>query len=238
MNTRQRTGWVTIALGVLATAASITMVGGSASAGVGYPSPNLADSQQVDLHANTASIDNGDCPNDSDQWWHFLIPPNGGQVYSMVEVYLVIDGVNGNSAVKYTPASADYELSSSGHLNSFFIKVPAGASYTDLVKAGSYVVATPASPETELFNLSHICAPDGGGESTTTTTEAATTTTEAATTTSVASEGPNPTTTTEVQSEAVLPSTGSNGSPMLLTLGGLLLGLGTVVLVASRRTAV
>ncbi|MSW79391.1 MAG: LPXTG cell wall anchor domain-containing protein [Actinobacteria bacterium] len=71
----------------------------------------------------------------------------------------------------------------------------------------------------------------------TTTTVAETTTTVAETTTSVASEGPAPTTSVDQQSEAVLPSTGSNSTSLLVAFGGLLLGLGLVVAAAGRRNA-
>ena len=71
----------------------------------------------------------------------------------------------------------------------------------------------------------------------TTTTVEETTTTVAETTTSVASEGPAPTTSVDQQSEAVLPSTGSNSTSLLVAFGGLLLGLGLVVAAAGRRNA-
>ena len=62
-------------------------------------------------------------------------------------------------------------------------------------------------------------------------------TTVAETTTSVASQGPVPPTSIDQQSEAVLPSTGSSSTSLLVAFGGLLLGLGVVVAAAGRRNA-
>jgi len=106
------------------------------------------------LHNNTAESGT-DCPDTVNDYWHFVLTPNNGSL-SFVSITLNLDGT--------TKTFSGSDIIPNGtQTDNVFVEVPAGFSLDDLLTSGSSAVVSPsADPETNLFNLSHVC--DGSGD--------------------------------------------------------------------------
>lgn len=222
MNIRKRIGIASILVGCCAAIGAV-VVPGHVTAG--------DDEQQVSLHNDEAQVGD-DCPDSSDDYWHFIIAPNNG-TFSFVHIHLVVDGA-GYDFYAWTGI-----IKNGSQEDNVFVKVPAGKSLTDLDKAGSYAWITPegGSPQ---FNLSHLCDGDGddGGTDTTDPTETTepTETTDASTsTTDEGGEENGGPTTTDAGSGGGIPGAGADNGTLAMLAAFLLIGGGTLVFTSRRR---
>jgi hypothetical protein len=133
----------------------------------------------INLHNNTADTGT-DCPDTTNDYWHFVLAPNDG-TFKFAVLHLNIGGTVFNFNVP-----ADVALNG-GQYDNLFVKVPDGKSLTDLQLSGSSAEYTGVG--TPQFNLSHVC--DGTGTPTPTSTPTSTAT---STPTSTATSTPTNTT--------------------------------------------
>ena len=227
-------------IGVVAVIAGLAMVLASLVA----PSPVAATGYVLALNNQSAPAGT-DCPDALNDYWHFIIAPNSGG-YAFVSITLNVGGTS------YTFTGGQI-IPNGIQTDNVFVAVPAGKTLGQVLASGSTatISADSTPPDNVKFVLSHLC--DGSGPTTTTTIAPTTTTTV---TTTTAPTTTLVTTTTEQASEAVttttlfaglgpvptttvgraLPVTGNGeASSEMLLLGFLLMGLGSVVLLLSRR---
>ncbi len=164
-NNRRRIGVLTALVGGVMSLGSLVVGPGSVSA---------SGSQQVELNNSTANTGK-DCPNNVDDYWHFVIAPNNGS-YSITSITLKI----GSSTTTFSGGGI---IKNGGQSDNVFVKVPAGKSLSDLKASNSYATVTGSSNKDPKFNLSHLCdgtgtPPSSSSSSSTSTTVKATTTTE------------------------------------------------------------
>ena len=224
------------------------LMAGSASA---IPVPT----QQVSLHNATADVGT-DCPDETNDYWHFIIAPNNG-TYHFVTIHLVVDGTG------YDFSAWSSILKNGSQEDNVFVQVPAGKTLADIELVGSYATMTPDTPAPTNFTLSHLCdgstvdTTDGGTtipettspdttspdttvpdttvpDTTVPDTTSPATTVPDTTSPDTGGEGNSTTPTTDAGSGGGLPGTGSDNSS-LVVLGAVLTIGGLAIATMSRR---
>lgn len=137
----------------LATSSTICgalILGGASSALAARPDdrgPSATVVSTVALHNDTAER-GSDCPDDINDWWHFVIAPNNDR-YSIDEMILELDGSS-------TLVTASSIVRNGRQTDNIFVQVPSGSTLESLAAAGSS--ATVSGPDSAArLMLSHLC---------------------------------------------------------------------------------
>ena len=244
-------------VGVVAVIAGLAMVLASLVA----PSPVAATGYVLALNNQSAPAGT-DCPDALNDYWHFIIAPNsggyafvsitlnvGGTSYTFTGGQIIPNGIQTDNVFVAVPAGKTLgQVLASGSTAT----ISAASTPPDNVKfvlshlcdgSGPPTTTTIAPTTTTMAPTTTTMAPTTTTIVVTTTTEqaneAVTTTTMAPTTTVGERASGGPVTTTIVPTTTVgraLPVTGNGeASSEMLLLGFLLMGLGSVVLLLSRR---
>ena len=219
----------------LALAGGCISIGGLVSGG--HASAIAVPTQQVALHNDTADLGT-DCPDETNDYWHFIIAPNNG-TYHFVSIHLVVDGTG------YDFSAWSSILKNGSQEDNVFVQVPAGKTLADIEKTGSYAVMTPDTPAPTNFTLSHLCdgtpvdttAGTTSPETTSPDTTSPDTTSPDTTSPDTGGEGNSSEPTTSQGSGGGLPGTGSDNSSLVM-LGAFMTVGGLAMATMSRRRSV
>ena len=146
--------------GIRATTGMAIALIGAITMTVGFSAGSAVavDVQTIDLNNNDAP-DGVDCPDDVNDYWHFVLAPNN-DTFSFVSITLNLEGTS-------TFFGAGQIISNGGQPDNVWVQVPNGYTFTSIMTAGSSADVAPATG-TVSFVLSHLC--DGAGTTTTTNT--------------------------------------------------------------------